>query len=550
MSILTATLELLRNTTTTNQAGLAADDPVAGELSSTEVGFVSPDSPLADRWHRAIAELRSCIGPLPGANAALFEGGNYPGNWLEGTGTISAEVLGRFVPTEATASFRLFATHQRPDGLLPYKVIASGPAYSQLQIVTPLARSVWNHYLLTGRDREFLATMYHAMAAYDGWLARHRDTRHTGAVEAFCTFDTGHDLSPRFWFVPDRCLDGDATRYDTTSPMLPYVAPDLTANVACQRGYLARIAAELGEDPAPWELKAAASLAALEAQCYDPSDGCYYDRASDGTLVRVQSDVLLRVLACEVGDHDAFVAALRRYLLNTAKFCAHYGFTSLAMDDPRFDHDHRRNSWGGPVNFLSLIRAPHAFDHHGHHAELALTQRPVLAAVARADRFPQCLDPWSGEAGFTSGYSPAILWYLDAIERACGVLPRPDGQVWLTGLPPTRLDHGVAADATGYRRRVAGVRYELVADDARVEVYRDGRLWLAFPTGWRVVLGADGEVAEVIGMVAGEVSGDLIEEGRRTQLRLGPNQRVNPNHPDQPRGPGFVPPHSDGSFAR
>jgi glutathione peroxidase-family protein len=33
--------------------------------------------------------------------------------------------------------------------------------------------------------------------------------------------------------------------------ILPFVAPDLTANVACQRSYLARIAEELGEDGAP-----------------------------------------------------------------------------------------------------------------------------------------------------------------------------------------------------------------------------------------------------------------------------------------------------------
>ena len=544
MSTLAATLKALRRSNTLDRAGISTGDVVAAELASAGVGFVAPGSPLEGRWHRALAELRGCIGPLPGAPAALFEGGPYPGNWLESTGTISSEVLGRFAPTAAADSFRLYAVHQRADGQLPYNVISSGPGFSQLQIVTPLARSVWNHYLLTGRDHDFLTLMYRAMAAYDAWLSRHRDTRGTGAVEAFCTFDTGHDLSPRFWFVPDRCPQGDATRYDATSPLLPYIAPDLTANIACQRSYLARIAAELGEDPEPWEKKAADSLTALRTQCYDPADDFYYDRAADQTLVRVQSDVLLRVLACEVGDHDEFVTQLSRYLLNTGKFCSHYGFTSLAMDEPRFDRDHQRNSWGGPVNFLSLIRAPHAFDHHGHHAELALTQRPVLAALARADRFPQCLDPWSGAAGYASGYSPAILWYLDAIERSCGVLPRPDGQIWLTGLPPTRLDHDVAATASGYRRTVAGVHYELVADDARVEVYRDGGLWLEFPAGWRVVLGPDGAVSQVIGMVASEVSGDLTVDGRRTRLRLGPNQRTSPDAPADAHGPGFVAPHS------
>lgn len=539
MSSLISTLEALRGVDTVVRAGIPSSI-VADDLAAADIGFVAVGSPLEDRWYQAVSELRSCIGPLPGAAAALFEGGAYPGNWLESTGTISAEVLSRFMPTVAADSFRLFARHQRGDGLLPYKVIADGPRFSQIQLVTPLARSVWNHYLLTGRDRGFLATLYRSMAAYDTWLAQYRDTRGTGGVEAFCTFDTGHDLSPRFWFVPDRCPQGDASRYDPTSALLPYVAPDLTATVACQRSYLARIATELGEDPWPWERKAADSLSALRTQCYDPEDDFYYDRAADQSLVRVQSDVLLRVLACEVGDHDAFVAQLSRYLLNTGKFCSHYGFTSLALDDPRFDPDYQRNSWGGPVNFLSLIRAPHAFDHHGHHAELALTQRPVLEALARSDRFPQCLDPWSGTAGYTSGYSPAILWFLDAIERACGILPRPEGTLWLTGLPPTRLHH--AATVTGYRRTVAGLRYELVADDTEVQVYRDGALWLEFPAGWRVVIGPNDTVAEVIGMVAHPVSGDLRVAGDATPLRLGPNQRVDPAGPTQVAGPGFVPP--------
>src|SRR3546814_15081186 len=107
---------------------------------------------------------------------------------------------------------------------------------------------------------------------------------------------------------------------------MPYVAPDLTANVACQRVYLARIAAELGEDPAPWEEKAAASLAALEHQCWDATDGTFYDRDRSGAFVRVLSDVLLRVLACEVGDDAFFVEALERHLLRTRRFLSHYGF--------------------------------------------------------------------------------------------------------------------------------------------------------------------------------------------------------------------------------
>ncbi|WP_051815608.1 MGH1-like glycoside hydrolase domain-containing protein [Glycomyces tenuis] len=435
-----AALSRLRAGDPVSRSGIAGSG-LGAELTAAGVGFAAVGGPLEERWHRALAELEQCVRPLAGGAPVLNEGGVYAGAWLESTGTINAEVLARFAPGIARETHLRFAEHQRGDGMIPYKLTDDGPGFSQIQIVTPLARTVWRHHELTGGDEPFLETMYRAMARYDDWLARFRDTRRTGAVEAFCAFDTGHDLSPRFWFAPDRAFRGDARRCDPDSPILPYAAPDLTANVACQRAYLARIAEALGEDGEPWRRKARASVAALYAQCFDPDDGTFYDRDRSGRHVRIQSDVLLRVLACEIGDEEFFTRALGAYLMNTRKFLSHHGFTSLALDDPRFDADASRNSWGGPVNLLSLLRAPDAFEHHGHVAELAVAAAPPLAALAAADRFPQCLDPWSGEAGFTSVYSPSILWFLDTVERSFGILPRPGGEVWFTGLPPVSYTH-------------------------------------------------------------------------------------------------------------
>jgi hypothetical protein len=471
-------------------------------MADARIRFAA-SGPLEARWHQAVAELERCVRPRDGV-AVLNEGGVYDGTWIESTGTINVELLSRFAPRITTDTHLQFARHQRDDGMIPYKVTDAGPGFSQIQIVTPLARTVLNHFALTG-DRAYLRTMYDAMTRYDDWLATYRDTRGTGGVEAFCTFDTGHDLSPRFWFVPDRAY-GDATRVDPGNPILPFVA---------------RIADELGLDPEPWRAKAASSVEALFAQCFDEVDGMFYDRDALGQLRRIQSDVLLRVLACEIGDEAFFTAALERYLMNTGKFLAHYGFTSLALDDPRFDADYTRNSWGGPVNFLSLVRAPHAFEHHGRVAELALTAMPVLAALAVADRFPQCLDPWSGQAGFTEAYSPSILWLLDAIERYSGILPRPDGELWFSGLAPTRLDHGAAAAGVAYARG----RFELAADDERVIVYRDGVQHLAFPRGWRVVADAAGTPIAVVCLAARPVAGQLETASGAHALELEPNER-------------------------
>lgn len=501
--------------------------PLGVALDAAGVRFAASSGPLERRWLDALDQLSRCIRPLLDGVPVLNEGGVYRGCWIESTGTINTEVLGRFAPDIARDTLRQFAVHQRADGMIPYKVTDTGAGFSQIQIVTPLARVVWRHWQLTG-DRELLRTMYAAMVRYDAWLARYRDTRGTGAVEAFCAFDTGHDLSPRFWFAPDRALHGDARECDPLMPGVPFIAPDLTANVACQRSYLALIAAELEDDVEAerWRSAAETSLRALNEHCFDDDDGFYYDNDRAGRHVRIQSDVLARVLACEVGDEEFFTRSLRRYLMNTRKFLAHYGFTSLAMDDPRFDHDAGRNSWGGPVNFLALLRAPEAFERHGHVAELGLTASAVLSAIAVADRFPQCLDPWSGAAGYTEEYAPSILWFLDAIERHSGILVRPDEGIWFSGLAPTRLEHGAAADAVGYRRTVGGQVWELVADDDIVEVYRDDVFAFSFPRGWRVETDRAGVPTGVVGLAAGAVEGELTLADGGIRLTTMPNERI------------------------
>jgi len=416
--------------------------------------------------------------------------------------------------------------------------------FSQIQLVTPLARCVWNHYLLNGRDRAFLTQMYGAMARYGDWLAKWRDTRGTGGAETFCTFDTGHDLSSRFWHVPDSPFGNDPKAYNPDNPLLPFVAPDLTANVACQRSYLARIAEELGDDGAEWRAKAERSTAALFAQCYDKIDGFFYDLDRHDRLVRVQSDVLLRVLVCEVGDDGFFEQALARYLLNTRKFFAKYPFTSLALDDPRFDPAHDHNSWDGPSNFLSLIRAPHAFELHHRHVELTWALYPTLTALFRMSRFAQTLSPFTGKEGFTEAYSPTILCLLDFVERLCGILPRPDGRLWFTGLVPYQIEHRDVAHQTAYSRTVDGRTFELVNTAEDCTAFRDGELLFRCPKGVRVVTDRQGNIQSLIGMSVNSVHGEIETAYGRVEFRAAANEQLDLKAEGlvSVRSPGFTPP--------
>lgn len=504
-----------------------SDKQVMEEFARTGVAFKA-DPPVLEQVHQhAVTKLLDCIVPNERGELVLQEGGIYAGCWLESTGTINAELLSRFAPSVSQSTYQQFAVGQREDGLLPYKVTKDGAIFKQIQLVTPLARSVWNHYKLNGKDKAFLTQMYHALSAYDQWLADYRDTRGTGCVEAFCTFDTGHDLSPRFWHIPDTPHQNDPKRYDPNSPLLPLLAPDLTASVYCGRKYLARMAEELGEDPAPWEAKAAATKQALMTHCLDVNDQFFYDIDRHGGQVRIQSDVLLRVLACEAVDDDFFADALKRYLLNTRKFFARYPLTSIAMDDPRFDPSSDYNTWAGATNFLSIIRTPHAFEHHHRYVELTWLMQPILSAMGRMERFSQCLSPWTGAEGFTETYSPAILGVLDYIERLCGILPKGEDTLWFTGLMPYGMDHGQSlAETTAYSRRVEDSLYELHNTSTLCEIYQNGQLLYQFPAGVRVVTDREGQLQGLIGMTIQPVEGELWFDGRELPFRIEGNQRL------------------------
>lgn len=216
---------------------------------------------------------------------------------------------------------------------------------------------------------------------------------------------------------------------------------------------------------------------------------------------------------------------LRRYLLNTSKFFAKYPFTSMSMDDPRFDPFSSYNSWGGASNFLSLIRTPHAFEHHGRHVELTWVMYPILASFAKATRFAQAVSPWTGDEGFTEAYSPSILCLLDYVERLCGILPTPEGELWFTGLVPYDMDHGEEiASETGYSRMVDGIAYELLNMREGSELYRNGECWMKFPKGVRVITDRSGELRGIIGMSVREIQGTLQYKDTSIAFRVSGNQ--------------------------
>ena len=383
-------------------------------------------------WDAALAVLAGNIRTVPGyARPLLFEGSTYQGIWQEcgpHEGLVYA-TLARYVPAGQAMATPLEAARnnhmaffelQRPDGQLPATVKLTETGFGQIQMVVPIAATAWELAQLTG-DEELLARAYGACGRWDAWLRQYRDTRKTGLVEGFCTYDTGHDNSPRWAGIPNRCPDADARKAPPIATM-PRLCPDLSATVYGGRVALARMARALGKtaEAARWQSDAETIRQLILDKLYCPEEAAFYDLDAQGNFVRVRSDAISRVLGEHVldlgqaRDRAIFDAVWTRQLHNPKAFWAPFPFSSVAMDDPAFVRPIPRNSWGGASQALTALRAPRWMAHYGKQAELDHLMRQWCQAILRHAEFRQQMDPLTGE--FTQpdpgGYSPAALVFL------------------------------------------------------------------------------------------------------------------------------------------
>jgi hypothetical protein len=267
-------------------------------------------------------------------------------------------------------------------------------------------------------DESFLARAYTACAKWDAWLRTHRNTRGTGLCEAFCEYDTGHDNSPRFHGLPKKCLHDDARQCSPTGK-LPYLAPDLSASVYGGRCALARMAELLGKlaEAQQWQECAEELRQGILRYCFDPEDECFYDVDCDGQFVKVRGDVLSRVLGEHVVDAALFERIYQRYIHNPTEFWTPYPLPSISIADPTFVKSLTENSWGGASQALTALRAPRWFEFYGKHNDFRLLMSRWVEALTAAPDFMQQMNPWTGEFSTSAGYSPAMLVYLDFVNR-------------------------------------------------------------------------------------------------------------------------------------
>jgi hypothetical protein len=410
---------------------------VAPEVNTTKrPHFATHDSAWQTTWDAALATLADNVRSMPRYDRpVLIEGSTYGGIWLECApqeglvyGTLKKFVTaypGQPTPLAvARANHMAFFKQQKEDGQFPASIklsdqLGTAAGYGQIQMVVPIAATAWELFEVT-RDEELLETAYASCSRWDAWLREYRDTRKTGLCEGFCTYDTGHDNSPRWKGIANRCPDADARKCPDDAT-LPRLCPDLSATVYGGRVALAKMARGLGkhDEESRWLAEAEHIRRLILDRLYDPMDGSFYDLDAKNNFVRVRGDVITRVLGEHVIDpvHDKeiFQAVWAKQLGNPKAFWAPYPLPSIAMDDPAFVRPIPRNSWGGASQALTALRAPRWMPYYGKQAELNVMMRQWCSAILLQGEFGQQVDPLTGD--FTQpdpgGYSPCALVFLD-----------------------------------------------------------------------------------------------------------------------------------------
>jgi hypothetical protein len=429
-------------------AGMAAGGALlAGKSEAAAVtpkgpAFPSGDARWQKTWDAALAVLAGNVRTVPRyPEPVLIEGAVYPGVWQECGpheglvyGTLAQFVAGKdggHTPLEiARNNHMAFFALQKPVGAdsagqIPSAIKVTDVGFGQIQMVVPIASTAWELAQLMDDD-ELLVTAYAACSRWDAWLREYRDTRKTGLVEGFCTYDTGHDNSPRWAGIPNRCPDADARKCPPIAGM-PRLCPDLSATVFGARMALAHMATALGkgDEASRWHDDAEKIRGLIIEHLYDPKDASFYDLDTQNNFVRVRSDVNSRVLGEHVlkrydaKDKAIFDAVWTKQIHNPKAFWAPYPLTSIAMDDPAFVRPIPRNSWGGASQALTALRVPRWMPYYGKQTEMNHMMTQWCEAIMRHTEFRQQMDPMTGD--FTqadpSGYSPAALVFLDYARR-------------------------------------------------------------------------------------------------------------------------------------
>ncbi|MFY8092153.1 MAG: MGH1-like glycoside hydrolase domain-containing protein [Niveispirillum sp.] len=488
--------------------------------------FSTANSAWQTAYDKALAVLVGNVQVMPYVTRpVLIEGSVYRGIWQE-CGPHEALVYRKFRPDVARNSHLTFFELQRADGQLPANNKVAETGFGQIQMVVPIAATAWELARDTG-DGELLEAAYRACGAWDAWLVRYRNTRGTGLVEGFCTYDTGHDNSPRWAGVPNQCPNKDARRHHDL-PGLPRLCPALSATLYGARRALADMARALGRNAEAdrWTEQAELIRSLILSKLYVAEDAAFYDLDAENKFIRVRSDVISRVCGEHVVDQPLFDTLWTRQLHNPKAFWGKYPLSSIAMDDPSFVRPIPANSWGGGSQGLTALRAPRWMDHYGRAAEFSEMMDRWCDAIQADLTFRQQMDPDTGI--FTHGedhpnYSPTALVMVDYTWRLIGVVEEP-GTLYWNIRPRHKAAQGARLSLPLDGGGSASVTYDAMGADLTLS----GRPLARVEGGAaRLITAKDGSGIGLLGISPQAQRVTLLLPGRAARhFNLKPNQRL------------------------
>jgi hypothetical protein len=499
-----------------------AEEKPLDDAGESAILFETSHAVHNTRYQSALDLLTSNIRVMPGyAKPLLIEGSSYLGVWLE-CGPQEGLVYSLVHPDIARNNHTAFFDLQREDGQIPCNVKSTETGHGQIQMVVPIAATAWELAQQTN-DEKLIEQAYASCSRWDAWLRRYRDTRRTGLCEGFCTYDTGHDNSPRWAGVPNQCPHADARKCPPI-PSLPRLCPDLSATVYGGRVALTEMARALGKNRESdrWKQDAEAIRSLILKRLYSAADASFYDLNAQGQFIRIRGDVISRVLGEHVADQQLFETIYSRQIHNPRSFWAPYLLPSIALDDPKFVRPIPRNSWGGASQALTALRAPRWMEHYGKPADLGHMMEQWTTAILRASDFWQQLDPLTGEfTPDTGGYSPTALVLLDFTWRLAGVRA-------VNG----KLEWNVRPPATDVRSRfrlkakptiIAELRYAA----GRSELLLNGNSLLKVNGTVRLATTMEGKLENATGIGTERSSITLLATGiRERRFSIEPNQTI------------------------
>ena len=430
------------------------------------------------RWQaaydKALAILSGNVRVLPRYDKpVLIEGANYAGIWME-CGPHEALVYRKFRPDVARNSHLVFFELQRPDGQIPANNKLSETGFGQIQMVVPIAATAWELAHATGDD-ELLRTAYRACSAWDGWLMSKRKLAAPGLIEGFCTYDTGHDNSPRWAGIPPQCPNKDAQQ----------VSADPRPAAALSRPFrhCVRSAARRRRDgESAREIRRSGPLDGKRAQDSQPhsgaplyvaEDAAFYDLDAQNRFVKIRCDILSRMCSEHIPDQTLFEDLWNRQIHNEKGVlgglipCPPWRLTT------RCSSGRSRAIRGAAPPKRSLHCAPAA----GSITTDVPPSSPIMMnrwcdAIQADMTFRQQMDPVNGEFSKedNGNYSPARLVFLDYTWRLVGVREEGNALEW-----NVRPDHPAAQDATFRVRTDKGSTAEMRYDRRGAELQLAGK---------------------------------------------------------------------------